>query len=390
MRFIAALTALLMAEAATASPVKRAPLITRQEGEALEGKYIVMMKNVASINAAKILKTAVDSVAADPDIVYKKVGGFAASLTKKEIEELRKNPNVAYIEQDSRAKIFATQNNATWGLARLSNKSPGSRTYTYDDSAGQGVCAYVVDTGIEVSHPEFQGRAKFVATYVDGINTDDHGHGTHCAGTIGSKTYGVAKKASLYGIKIFDKNGFGTDSLMIAGMDRVLQDAPSRDCPNGVVINMSFGNTKSTAVNSAAKALVDAGYFAVVAAGNGDLFGNPEDVAGFSPASEPSVCSIGASDISDKVADFSNYGSLIDLYAPGVDVLSTWIGGGKNTISGTSMATPHVVGLGAYFLSLGKAATGLCEYLQGIALKDVIDNVPSGTKNLLVQNDKSV
>ncbi|KAG5789502.1 hypothetical protein H9Q69_011445 [Fusarium xylarioides] len=374
MRLIAALTALLMAEAATASPVKRAPLITRQEGEALGGKYIVMMKNVASINAAKVLKTAVDSVAADPDIIYKKVGGFAASLTKKEIEELRKNPNVAYIEQDSRAKIFATQSNAPWGLARLSNKSPGSKNYTYDDSAGQGVCAYVVDTGIEASHPEFQGRAKFVATYVDGINTDDHGHGTHCAGTIGSKSYGVAKKASLYGIKIFDKNGFGTD----------------RDCPNGVVINMSFGNTKSTAVNSAAKALIDAGYFAVVAAGNGDLFGNPEDAAGFSPASEPSVCTIGASDISDKVADFSNYGSLIDLYAPGVDVLSTWIGGGKNTISGTSMATPHVVGLGAYFLGLGKAATGLCEYLQGIALKDAIDNVPSGTKNLLVQNDKSV
>ncbi|KAF5597255.1 serine protease precursor [Fusarium pseudocircinatum] len=298
MRFIAALTALLMAEAATASPVKHAPLITQQEREALGGKYIIMMKNVASINVAKVLKTAVDSIAADPDIV-------------------------AYIEQDSRAKILATQSNAPWGLARLSNKSPGSKTYTYDDSAGQGVCAYVVDTGIEVSHPEFQGRAKFVATYVNGINTDDHGHGTHCAGTIGSKTYRVAKKASLYGIKIFNKNGFSTDSLIIAGIDRVLQDAPSQDYPNSVVINISFGNTKSTAVNSAAKALIDAGYFTVIAAGNSDLFSNPEDTAGFSPASKPSVCTISASDISDKVADFSNYGSLIDLYAPGVDVLST-------------------------------------------------------------------
>ncbi|KAF5009012.1 hypothetical protein FDECE_4750 [Fusarium decemcellulare] len=387
MRPIAALTALLMAEAVAASPVKRAPLIKRQ-GE-LTGKHIVMMKKVASINAAQVLKTAIDSVAADPEIIYKKVGGFAAELTEKEIEDLRNDPNVAYIEEDSVAKIYATQSNAPWGLARLSNKSPGSRTYTYDDTAGEGVCAYVVDTGIQANHPEFEGRATFVATYVDGINTDDHGHGTHCAGTIGSKTYGVSKKASLYGIKIFDKNGFGSDSLMIAGMDEVLQDAPSRDCPNGVVINMSFGNTKSTAVNSAAKALVDAGYFAVVAAGNGDLFGNPEDAAGSSPASEPSVCTIGASDVEDNVASFSNYGTLIDLYAPGVDVLSTWIGGRTNTISGTSMATPHVVGLGAYFLSLGKAATGLCEYLQGIALKDVIEGVPSGTKNLLIQNDKS-
>ncbi|KAF4968683.1 hypothetical protein FSARC_3969 [Fusarium sarcochroum] len=388
MRAFASLTALLLAGASTATPVKRAPLITR-DTEVLDGKFIVMMKTGASINTAARIKATVDSVAAEPDVVFKKLGGFAAKLTDKEVEDLRNDPNVAYIEQDSRAKIFATQQNAPWGLARLSNKEPGSTTYTYDDAAGEGVCAYIVDTGIQADHPEFEGRAEFVATYVDDIQEDDHGHGTHCAGTIGSKTYGVAKKASLYGIKIFDKDGFGTDSLMIAGMDRVLQDVPNRDCPNGVSINMSFGNTKSQAVNDAAKALVGAGYFAVVAAGNGDLFGNPEDASGSSPASEPSVCTIGASAKDDTVADFSNYGSLIDIYAPGVDILSTWIGGRTNTISGTSMATPHIVGLGSYFMSLGKSATGLCEYLQGIALDGVISGVPRGTKNLLAQNDQA-
>ncbi|KPM41426.1 Cuticle-degrading protease [Neonectria ditissima] len=388
MRVFAGLTALLLAEMATATPLKRAPLITR-DAEVVEGKYIVMMKTGASISAATQLKSAVDSVAAEPDVIYKKVGGFSATLTAKELDDLRNDPNVAYIEQDSRAKIFATQQNAPWGLARLSNKEAGSTTYTYDDSAGEGVCAYIVDTGIEADHPEFEGRAEFIATYIDDIQEDDHGHGTHCAGTVGSKTYGVAKKSNLYGIKIFDKDGYGTDSLMIAGMDRVLQDVPSRDCPNGVVINMSFGNTRSQAVNDAAKALVNAGYFAVVAAGNGDLFGNPEDAAGSSPASEPTVCTVGATTINDNVASFSNYGSLVDIYAPGVNVKSTWIGGSTNSISGTSMATPHIVGLGAYFLALGQPASGLCEYLQGISLEGIIDGVPQGTKNLLAQNDQA-
>ncbi|KAJ3527125.1 hypothetical protein NM208_g10858 [Fusarium decemcellulare] len=384
MRPFAALIALLLAEAAAASPVKRASLYTREGREALEGKYIVMMKNSDSDDPTRILNTAVESIAADPDIVYKKLGGFAASLTKEEIEDLRNNPNVAYIQQDSRVKIFATQQNAPWGLARLSNKSPGSMTYTYDDSAGDGVCAYVIDTGIEINHAEFEGRAEFVATFIDDVTTDDHGHGTHCAGTIASKTYGVAKKASLYAIKAFDQYGFGAESLMIASMDKVLEDAPNRRCPKGVVINMSFGSLPSQALNSAARALVDAGYFAVAAAGN-----SAQDASTGSPASEPSICTIAASSINDTAASFSNYGSLVDLYAPGVDILSTWIGGRTNTISGTSMASPHAVGLGAYFLGLGRSASGLCEYLQSIALEGVLDDVPRGTKNLLVQNDQS-
>lgn len=178
-------------------------------------------------------------------------------------------------------------------------------------------------------------------------------------------------------------------SSIIAGMDRVLQDAPTRDCPNGVVVSMSFGEIPSKGINDAAKALVDAGFFAAAAAGNGDEKGKPVDAAGHSPASEPSICTIGATTKDDVVASFSNFGKVVDLYAPGVAVLSTWPGNITRSISGTSMATPHVAGVAAYFLGMGKSAVGLCEYLQSIALKDVIKGVPEGTKNLLLQNKRA-
>jgi len=172
-------------------------------------------------------------------------------------------------------------------------------------------------------------------------------------------------------------------------MDLVLKDAPTRNCPKGVVVSMSFGEIPSKGIDDAAKALVEAGFFASVAAGNGDEKGRPLDASSNSPAREPSVCTIGATTKDDTVASFSNFGKVVDLYAPGVAVLSTWPGNITKSISGTSMATPHVAGVAAYFLGLGKSAAGLCEYLQSIALKDVIKGVPEGTKNLLLQNGKA-
>lgn len=176
---------------------------------------------------------------------------------------------------------------------------------------------------------------------------------------------------------------------MIKGMEAVIDDVPNQDCPNGVVINMSFGTDKSEAVNDAAKALNDAGYFAAVAAGNGDLLGNPQDAGDFSPASEPSICTVGASQKDDEVASFSNYGKVVDIFAPGVDVTSTIPGGKTEEMSGTSMASPHIAGLGAYFLGLGKSADGLCDYLKDIALEGVIGGIRNGTVNLLAQNGEA-
>ncbi|KAG8670889.1 hypothetical protein FPOAC2_04195 [Fusarium poae] len=386
MRLSTISVSLLAAGSATASLEKRAPLISRDES-GIEGKYIVMMKPAS--NSIARLKSAAKAIDIKPDVVFDNLGGFAASLSARDVEDLRDNPNVAYIEQDSVARISAVQKQAPWGLARISSKKTGETRYSYDDSAGKGTCAYVLDTGIDTTHPDFEGRAEFIATYVDDIWEDDHGHGTHCAGTIGSKTYGVAKKTHLYGIKLFNSSGEGVASSIIAGMDLVLRDAPTRDCSKGVVVSMSFGEIPSKSINDAAKALVNAGFFAAVAAGNGDEKGRPVDASSNSPASEPSVCTIGATAKDDTVATFSNFGKVVDLYAPGVQVLSTWPGGITRSISGTSMATPHVAGVAAYFLGLGKSATGLCEYLQSIALKDVIKGVPQGTKNLLLQNGQA-
>lgn len=173
---------------------------------------------------------------------------------------------------------------------------------------------------------------------------------------------------------------------MIAGMEKVIEDVPNRNCPNGVVVSMSFGGGKTQAVNDAAKALTDAGYFAAAAAGNGNIFGIPIDAGTVSPASEPSLCTVGATDSNDVVASFSNYGAVVDIFAPGVGVLSDIPNNGTGTKSGTSMATPHIAGLGASFLSQGQSAAGLCEYLKGIALSGVISGVRSGTANLLAQN----
>lgn len=164
-------------------------------------------------------------------------------------------------------------------------------------------------------------------------------------------------------------------------MDFVVDDAPSQDCPNGVVVNMSLGGYFSSAVNQAAASITRAGHFLAVAAGNDGV-----DAEDFSPASESSACTVGATEENDSLATYSNVGALVDVLAPGSDILSTWIGGRTNTISGTSMASPHVAGLAAYLLGLGESAEGLCESIASTALDGVISGVPSDTVNLLINN----
>ena len=167
-------------------------------------------------------------------------------------------------------------------------------------------------------------------------------------------------------------------------MDYVTKNASSQNCPKGSVANMSLGGGKSDAVNQAAASIVSAGIFLAVAAGN-----DGADASGYSPASEPTACTVGATVKDDTLATYSNIGSLVDVLAPGTDILSTWLNGGTNTISGTSMASPHVAGLGAYFLGLGQSTAGLCDYIAQNGLKDVIQNVPSGTANILINNGQS-
>ncbi|KAI0866777.1 subtilisin-like protease PR1K [Xylaria cubensis] len=372
---------------ALAAPSKRsspAPLLKPRNSDVIEGKYIVKMKSDSGV---QILEAHKNMVASKVDYTYNsnQFTGFAASMTAEEVEALQNMPDVEYIEHDAIIRASATQTGADWGLARLSNTSPSSSTYTYDDSAGEGVCAYVVDTGIDVDHPDFEGRATFASNQVDNDDTDGNGHGTHVSGTIGSKTYGVAKKVSLYAVKVLGADGSGTNSGVIAGMDFVVTDAPDRDCPKGVVVNLSLGGGVSSAVNEAAANVVSAGHFMAVAAGN-----EAEDASNSSPASEPSVCTVGATDKTDALSYFSNFGKLVDVLAPGSDIESTWPGGNTNTISGTSMASPHVAGIGAYFLGLGAASPeNLCDYIASQAQTGAISGVPSGTTDAIIQNDKA-
>ncbi|OAA51422.1 subtilisin-like protease [Metarhizium rileyi] len=380
-------TLLAILPIAMAAPSKRsspAPVLVPRDVQLVEGKYIVKMKAATS---GPTVVSAVSSIAADADHTYThSFQGFAASLTPEEIEQLRDDPNVDYIEQDAIITISATtQEDADWGLARLSSQTPGTTTYTYDESAGEGTCAFVIDTGVEAEHPEFEGRAKFLRNFVgDNQNTDGNGHGTHVSGTIGSKTYGVAKKTQIYGVKVLDAQGSGTNSGVIAGMDFVAREAKTQQCPKGIVVNMSLGGQKSTAVNHAAEGITSAGLFLAVAAGN-----DARDASGYSPASEQSACTVGATTRSDDLAEYSNFGSIVDVLAPGSNIKSTWLRGGTNTISGTSMASPHVAGIAAYFLGLGAQVQGLCEAIASKGLKGVIQGVPSDTANILINNGES-
>ncbi|RFU80262.1 serine protease precursor [Trichoderma arundinaceum] len=378
-------TLLALLPLAMAAPSRRAspaPVLIPRGTQLVEGKYIVKMKAEAHTAA---VDTAIASIKADADYTYThSFSGFAASLTSAEIEKLKNDPSVEYIEQDAIVTITetVTQSNADWGLSRISSKEPGTTAYNYDSSAGEGTCAYVVDTGIDVQHPEFEGRAKWLKNFSgDGQDTDGQGHGTHVSGTIAGKTYGVAKKANLFAVKVLDSNGEGTNSAVIAGMDFVAKDAAGQECPKGVVVNMSLGGTQSDAVNQAAASITGAGLFLAVAAGN-----DGADTSGYSPASEPSVCTVGATEKDDTLASYSNIGELVDILAPGTDITSAWPGNRTNTISGTSMASPHVAGLGAYLLGLGEKVDGLCDTIASSALKGAIQGVPQGTVNLLIQN----
>ncbi|KAF1941291.1 subtilisin-like serine protease-like protein PR1A [Clathrospora elynae] len=371
-----------------------APVIVPRAGSPIPGRYIVKMKNE---NLETLINSALKLLRKDPAHVYKfgGFGGFSADMADDIVELLRNLPGVDYIEQDAvvkanfgevhlEKKAYTTQSGSTWGLSRVSHAAIGSKSYTYDTTAGAGTCAYVIDTGISTTHPEFEGRATFLANFAgDGQNTDGNGHGTHCAGTIGSKTYGVAKKTSLFAVKVLDASGSGSNSGVIAGINYVANDVKTRSCPKGAVANMSLGGSKSTAVNSAAANAVSAGVFMAVAAGN-----DGKDASNSSPASEPSVFTVGATDSSDSLASFSNFGAIVDILAPGVSILSTWLNGGTNTISGTSMATPHVAGLGAYILAFEGKMTpaALSTRLQTLATKNKITGVPSGTKNYLAFN----
>lgn len=301
-----------------------------------------------------------------------------------------------------------TEKMAPWGLARVSHRKPLSfgtfNKYLYSDDGGEGVDAYVIDTGTNTDHVDFEGRAHWGKTIPSGdADADGNGHGTHCSGTIAGKKYGVAKKANVYAVKVLRSNGSGSMADVIAGVDFAATahldqvqaaKAGKRKGFKGSVANMSLGGSKVKMLDEAVNAAVDAGMHFAVAAGNDNA-----DACSYSPAAAGKAVTVGASAIDDSRAYFSNYGKCTDIFAPGLSIQSTWIGSNHavNTISGTSMASPHICGLLAYYLSLQPAADSeysvspvtpkeLKSQMLSIATIDALDDIPSDTPNLLAWN----
>ncbi|GJJ75222.1 hypothetical protein EMPS_07580 [Entomortierella parvispora] len=378
--------------AACIALVQAAPLLApTNNAKPIPDSYIVVLKDGHS---AASFQSEFDAIAkrqngrgVKPKVhrQYKAIPGFHASLPPAALKEIQARSEVAYVEQDAVMKIYGQQDSPpSWGLTRVSEQDLDlSKPYSYNDAAGQGITAYVVDTGVYAEHEEFGGRAKLAANFVDGsADTDENGHGTHVSGTIGGSTYGVAKKVSIVGVKVLDAQGSGSTSGVVAGMDWVAQHAK----PGKSVVNMSLGGGKSQAIDDAAGRLFSANIPLIVAAGNDETV----DACDGSPSGAPNTFTVAASDNKDSSASFTSWGSCVEIYGPGVDITSSWIGGtdASNTISGTSMATPHVVGVAALYLSQGglNSAQDLFDKLTSSATPGHIKGNLNGSPNKLVYN----
>ncbi|PHH70604.1 hypothetical protein CDD80_5894 [Ophiocordyceps camponoti-rufipedis] len=317
--------------------------------------------------------------------------GFAGQLDEQELEALRYNEHVEHVYQDgyfSSASIVHVHN-SEWGLARISQKMPRDKTYSYDASGGNGTCVYVLDSGIEDTHHEFGGRAKQIKSFVKGQETDGSGHGTIVAGIIGSNTFGVARQAQLLGVKITPDFGDGRISFAVKGFEFVGRDMSKRHCPKGVIVNFSAGTSvKSQMMERAAAELVQEGVFFAAAAGNQGM-----DARNSSPSSEPSVCVVGGIDHTNRLfyekdKYRSNYGPRIDVFAPAQDIRSTFPDGEDVVVTGTSVAAPFVAGLAAYLGALeGLSGTEeLCSRIRELSIKDAIVDIPEDTPNRIAYN----
>ena len=274
--------------------------------------------------------------------------GFSATFSTPAVEALRRNPAVAYVEADQIATLSQTnQQAATWGIDRVDQRLlPLNQTYTHV-RGGEGINVYVIDSGIETTHPDFGGRASVGFDVTGGNGQDCLGHGTHVAGTIGGNTYGVAKAATLIAVRIGQCAQTTDVSYIIAGIDWV---SGNRQLP--AVANISLGTPASTAMDDAVRGLIASGVPTIVSAGNAGT-----DACLRSPARVAEAITVGATNVSDQQASFSNFGSCVDLYAPGEGITSAWLNGGTNALNGTSMATPHVTGSAVLYLQKNPGIT---------------------------------
>lgn len=357
----------------------------RKQANRIENSYIVVLDD--SVVGGKGRNSIAQYIASDMAGAYKgklkhiyqnAINGFSVEMSEAEAERLSEDFRVEFVEEDGVVTADTTQNNPPWGLDRIDQRNlPLSATYTYNWT-GSGVRAYVIDTGIRTTHTQFAGRASNVFDAFGGSGADCNGHGTHVSGTIGGSTYGVAKSALLRGVRVLDCNGSGSTSGVIAGVDWV-----TNNHINPAVANMSLGGGASSALDTSVNNLANSGVPIAVAAGNSNA-----NACNSSPARAANAITVGSTTTSDARSSFSNFGTCLDLFAPGSGILSSWFSSdtATATLSGTSMASPHVAGVAALYkqFSPGASATTVRNAIVNNATTNKVTNAGTGSPNRLL------
>ncbi|QNE75166.1 S8 family serine peptidase [Streptomyces finlayi] len=350
---------------------------------AISGSYIVTLdESAADADSASGKALAKEYGAKIKKTYSAALNGYAVELSAAQAKKFAADPAVESVAQNRTFTISATQPSPpSWGLDRIDQKAlPLNQSYTYPDTAGQGVTAYIIDTGVRITHSDFGGRASYGFDAVDNDNTaqDGHGHGTHVAGTVAGTAYGVAKKAKIVGVRVLDNAGSGTTAGVVAGIDWVTANAVKP-----AVANMSLGGGADSVLDTAVRNSIASGITYAVAAGNESTNASTK-----SPARVAEAITVGSTTSTDARSSFSNYGTVVDLFAPGSSIKSTWNTGdtATNTISGTSMASPHVAGAAALYLAAnpGQTPAQVSAGLVAASSTGVVTNPGTGSPNRLL------